>query len=395
MKLPLVQQGVASADDNADGTFLPSKKISVVLGGALNETTRREVRDGERPRIDVLEMESRFQARVYDFNRLKHEAKGDWKARFILGLARKTGLWSACLAYYALGSVKNDDVVYATGEDVGFPLAVMMRLFGLKRARLLVRLEQPTYGRTLLRQMAFNTFMRAALRRVDLTICRTTAHVQYLNSLFKVPMAALSFAPETTDPVFFSPKAAGKTGTSDLIPPQPYIVSGGLEMRDFPTLIDAVRGLPVHLVIGAGSPWSQLRFVYDQTLPANVRISSFTLLEMRALYRNAAFVVVPIRPTLRACGMNVVLEGWAMEKAVIVTRSIGQLDYATDNETALFVKPGDVEEMRTKIVYLLEHPEEAERLGRNGRQHVDTNLNVDRFIDIVQQSLMSVLQRQA
>ena len=395
MKLPLVQQGVASPDDNAGGNFLASKKISVVLGGALNETTRREVRDGKRPRIDVLEMESRFRARVYDFGRLQHEAKGHWKARLILGLARKTGLWSACLAYYALGSVKNDDVVYASGEDVGFPLAVMMRLFGLKRARLLVRLEQPTYGRTLLRQMAFNTFMRAALRRVDLTICRTTAHVQYLNSLFKVPMAALSFAPETTDPLFFSPKAAGTTGTSDLLPRQPYIVSGGLEMRDYPTLIDAVRGLPVHLVIGAGSPWSQLRFVYDQTLPPNVRISSFTLEEMRELYRNAAFVVVPIRPTLRACGMNVVLEGWAMEKGVIVTRSIGQLDYGRDSETVLFVKPGDVEEMRTKIVHLLEHPEEAERLGRNGRQHVDTNLNVDRFIDIVQQSLMSVLQGQA
>lgn len=395
MRSTIAQQDAAPVAEGTEAEFLRSTRVSVVVGGSLDETLRREAREGKRPRIDVLEMESRFQARVYDFSRLQHEAKGDRKARFILGLARKTGLWSACLAYYALGSVKNDDVVYATGEDVGFPLAVMMRLFGLKRARLLVRLEQPTYGRTLLRQMVFNTFMRAALRRVDLTICRTTAHVQYLNSLFKVPMAALSFAPETTDPLFFSPKAAGTTGTSDLLPPQPYIVSGGLEMRDFPTLIDAVRGIPVHLVIGAGSPWSHLRFVNAQTLPPNVRISSFTLVEMRELYRNAAFVVVPIRPTLRACGMNVVLEGWAMEKGVIVTRTIGQLDYARDNETVLFVKPGDVEEMRTKIVYLLEHPEEAERLGRNGRQHVDTNLNVDRFMKTVQELLASAVHGRA
>lgn len=390
MKSPLVGQDAAAAEDNAGADLLLSKRISVVLGGAIHETTRREVKEGKRPRMDVLEIESRFQARVYDFGRLQQEAKEDRKARFILGLARKTGLWSPCLAYYALGSLKDDDVVYATGEDVGFPLAVMMRLFRIKRPRLLVRLEQPTYGRTMLRQMAFNLYMRAALKRIDMTICRTTAHVQYLNGLVKVPAEALSFAHETTDPAFFSPQAAGTPGTPDLLPPQPYIVSGGLELRDYETLIEAVRGLPLQVVIGAGSPWSHVRFAYDQTLPPNVRVSSFTPVELRELYRKAAFVVVPVKPTLRACGMNVVLEAWAMEKGVILTRTIGQLDYAKDSETVLLVKPGDVQDLRRKIVYLLEHPQEAERLGRNGRSYVDRELNLDRFLDSLQESFAAL-----
>jgi glycosyltransferase involved in cell wall biosynthesis len=391
MEAVLAQQYTSPTDDRVGLDILRSRKISVVLGGVLDETARREVREGKRPRVDVLEMESRFQARVIDFGRLVQEAKSDRRARFILGVARRTGLWSPCLAYYALGYVKDDDLVYATGEDVGLPLAMMLRRLRAKRPRLLVRLEQPTYGRNMLRRMAFNVYMRAALRGVDMTICRTTAHVQYLNSLFQIPMSSLSFAAETTDPVFFSRSAPMAPVAPDLLPPEPYIVSAGLEMRDYPTLIDAVRGLPVHAVIGAGSPWSQVRFSHNGTSPPNVRVGSFTAEQMRELYRRAAFVVVPVQPTLRACGMNVVLEGWAMEKGVIVTRTIGQLDYTKDNETVLFVHPNDVEDMRSKIVYLLEHPEEAQRLGHNGRSLVEKSLNLDRFLDGVQRQTIACL----
>lgn len=391
MKSTLTRQDAAPADDNAGAKFLRSKRLSVIVGGALSETTRREVREGKRPRIDVLEMESRFGARVYDFGCLQQEAKTDRRARFILGLARKTGLWSTWLAYHALRSLKSDDVVYATGEDVGYPLAVLMRTFRIDKPRLVVRLDQPMLGRTISRRLFSDLYVHHALKRIDRVGCQSNVQVQYLNSVVGVPTAALGLAPPKVDTRFYNPGFAEGSPIPDFRPKEPYILSAGLEMRDYATLIESVRGLPLSLVIGASSPWSHFRFDYDRPLPPNVHVSSFTPVQMRDLYRSARFVVVPVKPTLRICGITVVLEGWAMEKGVIVTRTVGQLDYARDNETVLFVKPGDVQDMRTKIVHLLEHPEEAERLGRNGRRCVDTDLNLDRFLDIVQELLTSAV----
>lgn len=377
------------------GTLLRRKRVAIVVGGALSHEKRRDVAQQRRARIDVLEMESRYGARLYDFNRLKGGEGASWRTRLLRWLARRTGLWSFCLAFDVLGQVRRRDLVYATGEDVGFPLAVIMRLFRVRRPRLLVRLEQPIYGRTGLRQLVYHLFARFALRRIDRVICRTTAHLQYLNSVVGVPMDSLCFAPESTDPTFYSPETASESLPPTVAPPVPFIVSAGLEMRDYATLVEAVRGQPVHLVIGAGSPWSHFRFDATREMPPNVNVSSFSPVQMRDLYRSAAFVVVPVKPTLRACGMNVVLEAWAMGKAVVATRTAGLLDYANDGEDVLFVRPGDVEDMRAKISHLLRHPEAAQRLGENGRRTVQTECNLDSYVALVEEALVSALGDQA
>jgi glycosyltransferase involved in cell wall biosynthesis len=153
-------------------------------------------------------------------------------------------------------------------------------------------------------------------------------------------------------------------------------------MRDYRTLIEAVRGIPIHLVIAAGSAWSSVKFDLgsELTLPRNVEISSLAHAEMRELYRSAKLVVIPIRPTLRSCGVSVLLEAWAMQRPVIVTRTTGLLDYVSDGENAVFVQPHDVAAMRATIVRLLEQPDEAERLARNGRKAIEECFNLDRYV---------------
>ncbi len=391
MRSPIAQQDAASTAESTGAGPLRSKRVSVVVGGALDERQRREVAEGMRPRIDVLEMESRFGAQVYDFRWLRRKAETDRKARLTLGLARKTGLWSPLLAHYALRSAKNDDVIYATGEDVGYPLAILMRAYRISRPRLVVRLDQPMLGRTISRRLLADLYVHHALKRMDMIGCQSNVQVQYVHSVIGVPLASLGLAPAKVDTEFFSPEHAASSPTPDFIPDDRYVLSAGLEMRDYATLIEAVRGLPVSLVIGASSPWSHFRFDYDGPLPPNVHVSSFTPVQMRDLYRSSLFSVVPVKPTLRICGITVVLESWAMEKGVIVTRTVGQLDYAHDNETVLFAKPGDAADMRTKIVHLLEHPEEAERLGRNGRRCVERDLSLERFMDRLEGLLTSAV----
>jgi glycosyltransferase involved in cell wall biosynthesis len=247
----------------------------------------------------------------------------------------------------------------------------------------------------MLRRCVFNLYMQLALKRVDKTVCRTTAHLQYLHSVFNVSEKALAFARETTDPCFYRPDAAGCLEKPDFLPEEPYVISAGAEMRDYATLIEAVKGLPVQLIIGAGSPWAHVRFDAEKReLPPNVQVASFTPLQMRELYRAAEFAVVPVKPTLRACGTNVVLESWAMGKGVIITRTVGQLDYSTDGEDVLFVEPCDVEDMRAKIVHLLRRPAEARRLGQNGLRTVQEQRNLERYVQQLETLFASTLRNE-
>jgi glycosyltransferase involved in cell wall biosynthesis len=48
-------------------------------------------------------------------------------------------------------------------------------------------------------------------------------------------------------------------------------------------------------------------------------------------------------------------------------------------ETGLYVPPGDVAALRAAIRYLLDHPDEAARMGQAGRRLVQQHFNVDAF----------------
>lgn len=388
MKERTFQTGAPGA---SNGHVTP--RLAILLGGSIDQARRAAIQHGEQPRIDVLEMESRLGARLYDYQWFKQRAGEEHLTRLLAWGAQRLGLWSEGLVLRAFWATRDVDVVYATGEDVGLPLAALLRITRRSSPRIILRMEQPTYGRTPMRRFIFNTFLRFALKRVDLTLCRTRAHARMLRDGAGVPEAAAVFAPQVTDTRFYD-CAAGATDAVEL-PAKPYIVSGGLEMRDYETLIEAVRGLPVRAVIGAGSPWSKFRFdiAGGRDLPENVQVSSFTPVQMRELYRAADLVVMPVKPTARACGMNVVLEAWAMERPVIASRTVGLPDYIQAGETGRFVTPGNVDELRAAILDLLADPAEAARLAANGYQHVQTELNLDHFVENLGATLTSVARQ--
>jgi glycosyltransferase involved in cell wall biosynthesis len=114
-------------------------------------------------------------------------------------------------------------------------------------------------------------------------------------------------------------------------------------------------------------------------------------MDMRRHYAAAGLVVVPVRPTLRACGMNVVLEAWAMSKGVIASETPGLRDYLEDGRTVRFVQPGDPVELRRAILELLDDTMETARLGANGRLLVEAELNLDAYVARVALEIESCL----
>ncbi|MCW8084379.1 glycosyltransferase family 4 protein [Sabulicella glaciei] len=160
-------------------------------------------------------------------------------------------------------------------------------------------------------------------------------------------------------------------------PPQPdgpILSIGNDHSRDFGTLLEAMEGVPADLVLKTS------RIPATQPLPPrtslmNKRISE---LELRSLYEASRFVVIPLRPSLNAGGVNSILEAAASGRAMIVSDNPAIRDYIQHEETCLVVPCGDKTALREAILRLLREPDTCARLGANARRWIEQNATVER-----------------
>lgn len=181
------------------------------------------------------------------------------------------------------------------------------------------------------------------------------------------------------------------------------ICSAGNSRRDYATLIEALRGLPItcHIVTNAhpshesGSDWGMTgSAIAAVEVPGNIIIGPGSSVELRATYARSRFVVVPLFPSFRDSGITSVAEAMAMGKAVICSRIYGQIDFVEDGKTGLFVPPGDSQALRAAIQYLWEHPDIAARMGAEGRKRAEGIFALDHFVANVQQIAEDVITGQ-
>lgn len=235
---------------------------------------------------------------------------------------------------------------------------------------------------------------------------------------FNVPASKVKMLPYQVDTEFWKPQNAHPLALAGSAQPDPYpyICTAGLEFRDYATLIEAVKDLPVQLKIGAASHWSKRKAnVLAQILPSNVEVNSYNYYELRDLYAGSLFVVVPLVDVDFQAGITVILEAMAMGKAVVVTRSKGQGDtvidrrkttrggaelptvgnlgqFFGDNEfqkeagqTGFYVTPGDPAELRRAIAFLLANPARLAEMGQSARRMVENLMRVEQFADRIRQ----------
>lgn len=192
--------------------------------------------------------------------------------------------------------------------------------------------------------------------------------------------ATVALLGRRADTTFWRP-VAGPTDT---------VCSAGREMRDFPTLVEAMRdtGIPCHIATGVypdGRLFETVKNLYRVgDLPANVTVCSMTREELRALYGRSRFVVVPLHPTDTDNGATTIEEAMAMGKAVVCSRTAGQVDLVREGETGIMVPPHDAAALRAAIVRLWENPAEAARMGANARALAEERHSLDRFVDDVE-----------
>jgi len=219
----------------------------------------------------------------------------------------------------------------------------------------------------------------ALLRRVhshiDTIVLWTSTHREFAINELGIPPEKIRFIPYYVDQKFWRP----------LPGPTDMICSAGVEMRDYPTLLEAVKGLDIHCHIAAGNFRGKLfrtvSAIYEHgPLPENVTVEKLGPAELRKIYARSRFVVVPLLQSDSDNGLTTILEAMAMGKAVICSQIRGQRDVIQDGKTGIFVPQGDSKKLREAILDLWNNPEKAEALGREARRFVETHTTWDQFV---------------
>ena len=274
--------------------------------------------------------------------------------------------------------------IYCDSEHIGLPLAFLLRRRPHVRLSMIAHYLTPAKKRAMVRLLRVQT-------RIDALIVHSAAQAARARSLgFRDEQIAL--LPYQVDARFWSPLST---------PVLTHVASAGQEFRDYETLVEAVRDLPINVEIAAGSHWSKREQNFGEGgLPANVTVRRRPYAELRETYADARFVVVPLHNVDFQAGIITILEAMAMGKAVIASRTIGQtgtvsgllMDGGTlrdigengwPEQTGMYVRPGDAAALRDAMRYLLERPDAAARMGDAGRAYVEAELSLDRFVDRV------------
>lgn len=341
----------------------PRRRVLLTVSGAIPDSLDADVAAGRRPRADYRVLAERLGADVVDVNRALAETGRVGK------VVRRAGA-GPLLGWYAFRNRRRYSVLLTDGEQVGIPLALLTRVFGRGGARHVMIahiLSVPKKARLI-------ASARLA-SQIDRWVVYSSWQADFVERRFGVAPGRVVRSTFMVDAAFFDPSAVTAA-------PRRLISAAGLERRDYPTMMAAVDGVDVDVVIAAASPWSKWAdSSADRPPPANVTIERLSLFELRDLYAASQFVVVPLDDVEFQAGITAILEAMAMGKAIVCTRARGQTDTVIDGQTGIYVAPGDVGGMRSAIERLLDDAAEATRLGEAAREWVLANATIERYAD--------------
>ncbi len=299
-------------------------------------------------------------------------------------------------------------VVLCDSENVALLLALALRVLRRPVPLATVGIDAGQTRKRLL--------IRWADRHIDLWLPLGSVQAERLLAA-GVPAGRVRVLPYWVDTRFYSPGAATRVGG------RPLVLAVGRQHRDFATLVDAVAELPVDVLVAAGSLYSSSRdSLAGRALPDNVTVTSLGYAELRQAYRDAAVVVLPTVESEFAPGLTALVEAMATGRPVVYSRAEGNGDVLADRRRVLrsrnprptrgvfaathaadepdaagphglYVPVGDAATLRAAVDWLLQHPEQADEMGRRGRALACAALDLDHHVRRVQLALQGLLDR--
>ena len=344
-------------------------RVALTVSGEVDPSIRTQIAERARPLADYVAIADATGARLID----RAAVRADLSP--VTALVRRLAGPDLAMAYHLFRQRRTLDVVVTDGEQIGLPLAALLRV-GRRRGPRHVMI-----GHRLTHRGKVSLIRRLGLaRRIDEVLVYSTSQRLAAEELFGHAETRVRLIDFMVDSEFFTPAPTGAAADTD----RPLLSSAGRELRDYPTLIESVRDLDVDLVIASASPWSKRADnALVAELPPNVTVTSLSQAELRDLYARSTAVVVPLLPTDFQAGVTTILEAMAMGLPVICTRTIGQIDVVEEGVSGYYVPPGDVSAMSRAIEALVAEPEVAAAMGRRGREFVKAHADVRLYAETV------------
>lgn len=157
-----------------------------------------------------------------------------------------------------------------------------------------------------------------------------------------------------------------------------YIFAGGNGKRDYKTLIEAVRGTGITVIIS-----STKRAVRSsiEDLP-NVIPLAATEPSYAKLMAASRLVVIPMASTgLKGGGEANFCNAMWHGKPIIAMDDVSAVDYIIDGETGYIVPPNDAVLLRQRILELWHDKEKCQRMGIKGKKRVEQYFTHDLCIN--------------
>lgn len=284
-------------------------------------------------------------------------------------VAKRAGK-DAALALMAFQRRDAYDAIFTNSESVSVPLALLLKT--VRR-----RPRHVTIGHHLSTEKKHVFFrLLKVQRQIDAIFVYASSQRDFARDQLNIPAEKLRLIQFHADHRFYRP-----------LPQVPVreqqICAAGLEWRDYPTLIEAVTDVTDLAVrLAAASPWSKhANETEKRVLPAHVQARRYDYRELRDLYAESAFVVVPLYENDFQAGITTILEAMAVGKAVIVTSTVGQTDVIVEGQNGLYVRPGNVEDWKKAIARLRDDVALRTRLGQRARRWIEENATLDIWVE--------------
>jgi len=325
----------------------------MLVSAVVDARLRREVAEGVRPRPEYLLLEADYGVQLLDWSRLPGPRRG------------RSGWRSVVHVAAALRGLSEYEVVFSDGEHVGIPLAFALRALGITTPHLVLGHHLTTRAKV---PLIHNLRAHQGMARI---LVHSSFQQELAHRELGIPAAKLDYVPYYADTEFWHPTGATQ---------EPLVVAAGREHRDYATLAEACRGLPVRVFVAAGSIHSPAASGRDPSeWPSNFEHGFADYRRLRDLYARASVIVVPLTETDFQAGVTTALEAMAMGQAVIVTATRGQSGVIRDGLTGITVKPGDAAALAAAVKHLLDRPDERRRLGRAAREAVIEGYSVEDY----------------
>ncbi len=282
---------------------------------------------------------------------------------------------------------RNYDVIFTQSEQAGLPLAFLMKYLRIDTPHVMIISRITSMDEKKSKQKQW--LLKHTHEAIDRILIWSSVQRRLAIDKLGVPEQKIKLLKRGTDQKFWHP-----------IPSETdMICSVGMEMRDYPTLVEALRPLdiPCHIAAGAarGMIFETVRRLYDiDKMPENITVGKKSYEKLRRMYSRCRFTVVSLLPTDSDNGLTALLESMAMGRPVICSQAEGQVDVIEDGVTGIYVPVGDPEALREAIVDLWNDPNRAEEMGKRARRHIEQHHTMDQFVKAIKNEVQSVVDEQ-